>query len=262
MRKRLFEIIEVAGPHDTASHVYDLAMIAAIIMSLVPFGFKERTAFFDTSENVCTAIFIADYLARCVTADHKLRRGGWSFLLYPFTPMAIVDLLSILPTFSVLATGFRMLRMLRLFGAFRVIKMFRYSENIERLLLVIRKQREPLTAVCILATAYLLICALVMFNVEPDTFDNFFEAFYWATISLTTTGYGDIYPVTALGRAITMLSSFVGVAIVALPSGIVTAGYMAELRIEETQAADGDIRLTKIAHCAPPKDEETEKTDI
>ena len=109
---------------------------------------------------------------------------------------------------------------------FRSFKMFRYSKSIEIIVDVIRTQREPLVAVGSLAVGYVLISAVVIFNVEPDTFSSFFDAIYWATVSLTTMGYGDIYPVTTIGRVVTMLSSFVGIAIVALPSGIITAGYM------------------------------------
>ncbi len=69
----------------------------------------------------------------------------------------------------------------------------------------------------------------MIFNIEPQSFRNFFDAIYWATVSLTTVGYGDIYPVTDAGRIITMISSFVGIAIVALPAGIITAGYMNEI---------------------------------
>lgn len=81
----------------------------------------------------------------------------------------------------------------------------------------------------LLAAGYILLSALVIFNVEPDSFETFFDAVYWATVSLTTMGYGDIYPVTTIGRAVTMVSSMFGIAIVALPAGIVTAGYMSEL---------------------------------
>ena len=81
-----------------------------------------------------------------------------------------------------------------------------------------------------LAVGYVLTAALLIFNLEPQTFDTFFEAVYWAVVSLTTMGYGDIYPVTTVGRIITILSAFVGVAIVALPAGIITAGYMEELK--------------------------------
>ena len=75
-----------------------------------------------------------------------------------------------------------------------------------------------------------IISAMVIFNVEPDSFENFFDAVYWSTVSLTTVGYGDIYPVTALGRTVAMISSFFGIAIVALPAGIVTAEYLNALK--------------------------------
>ena len=147
--------------------------------------------------------------------------------------MAIIDLLCILPTFTAMSSGLKVLKVLRLFRTFRVfraLKMVRYSKSMRIITSVMKKQRVPLMAVCTLAIAYTLICALVIFNVEPDTFDNFFEAMYWATVSLTTMGYGDIYPVTNVGRIVTMLSSVVGIAIVALPSGIITAGYMDEIQ--------------------------------
>ena len=88
-------------------------------------------------------------------------------------------------------------------------------------------------AVCTLAIGYIFVSALIIFNVESDSFATFFDAIYWATISLTTVGYGDIYPVTTAGRMITMLSSIFGIAIVALPAGIITAGYMDALSDEK-----------------------------
>ena len=94
---------------------------------------------------------------------------------------------------------------------------------------IFKKQKEPLGCVLLLAFAYILISALIVFNVEPDSFNTFFDAIYWATVSLTTMGYGDIYPVTEIGRVVTMVSSIFGIAIVALPAGIITAGYMDEL---------------------------------
>ena len=85
-----------------------------------------------------------------------------------------------------------------------------------------------------------MISALVVFNVEPDSFGSFFDAIYWATVSLTTVGYGDIYPVSTLGRIITMVSSIFGIAIVALPAGIITAGYMNEISKEKDTSEDND----------------------
>lgn len=88
-------------------------------------------------------------------------------------------------------------------------------------------------AVLYLAIGYIFVCTLIIFNVEPDSFNTFFDAIYWATISLTTVGYGDIYPITTLERIITMVSSFMGIAIVALPASIITAGYMKEIESDK-----------------------------
>ena len=99
-----------------------------------------------------------------------------------------------------------------------------------------KKQKEPLLVVCALAAGYIFVSALLIINVEPQTFPTFFDAVYWATVSLTTVGYGDIYAVSTAGKALTMLSSVFGIAIVALPAGIVTAGLMTELNKKEEDA--------------------------
>lgn len=245
MRERIYEIIgEVTDESsDRLSHYYDMTMVVVIIASLIPMMFKKTNFFFEVLTWIATAVFIADYVLRLITADHKLKRGALSFVLYPFTPMAIVDLLSILPTFYLLSAGFRTLRVLRLIRALRVVRMlkfFRYSKDVAIVSRVLKRQKRSLIAVCTLAVGYVLLCALVMFNVEPDTFDDFFEAVYWATISLTTMGYGDIAPTSEVGRVVTMVSSFIGIAVVALPAGIITAGYQHEI---QEQFAREDLRV-------------------
>ena len=232
MRKRVFEIIEVSSGGNRASTVYDVSMMTVIIASLVPLAFKEPGAAFTALDHGAAYVFIFDYALRLWTADFKVRRAAASFVIYPFTPMAIIDLLCILPSFTALAGGLRVLKVLRLFRTFRVFrafKMLRYSKSMTMILGVIREQKEPLMAVGTLAVTYILISALVIFNAEPDSFENFFDAVYWATVSLTTVGYGDIYPVSDAGRIITMVSSIFGIAVVALPAGIITAGYMDKL---------------------------------
>ena len=147
--------------------------------------------------------------------------------------MAIVDLVSILPTFMVMNPALRALRVLRLFRVLRAFKLVRYSKGYAAVRAVFRKQKEPLVVVLVLAAAYVGVSALVVFNVEPDTFDTFFDALYWAVVSLTTVGYGDLYPTTEVGRFVAMASSLMGIAVVALPSGIITAGLLDELRRSE-----------------------------
>lgn len=237
MRERIYEILEKSEKNDTASRVYDVFMIAVIIVSILPLAFKDHNIFFYVADKAAAAIFIIDYLLRWLTADYKFdRKGVVPFLKYPFSPMAVIDLVSILPSLSIINSGFkalRILRMIRAFRVFRVFKVVRYSRSFQIIGNVVRSSKRSLAAVGVLAVGYIIVSALVIFNVEPDSFNSFFEAVYWATVSLTTVGYGDIYPVSTLGRIITMVSSVFGIAIVALPSGILTAGYMNELRKQE-----------------------------
>lgn len=207
-------------------------MMITIIVSIIPLAIKTENATTFWIDKVTVAIFILDYLLRLIIADYNLKKGPISFALYPFTFMAIIDLVSILPSLSIISRGFRLLkvaRLLRTLRVFRVFKAFRYSKNITILINVFKAQKDSLMVVCWLAFGYVLVTALVMFNVEPDTFDTFFDAVYWATVSLTTVGYGDIYATSVIGKMITMISAVFGIAIVALPAGIITAGYMKEI---------------------------------
>ena len=233
MRRRLFEIIEVAPEGDRASRAYDLFMMASIVISLIPLCFKTHSDALTAIDRITVGIFIIDYILRLITADLKLQKGRASFIRYPFTPMAVIDLLCILPSITVVNSGLKVLKVFRLFRTFRVfraLKAFRYSKNINIITNVFRKQKDSLMVVCWLAAGYVLISALVMFNAEPETFENFFDAIYWATVSLTTVGYGDIYATSVIGKVITMISAVFGIAIVALPAGIITAGYMDEIK--------------------------------
>ena len=149
--------------------------------------------------------------------------------------MAVIDLLSILPSLTVLNGSFKLLKLFRLLRTLKVLRAFkflRYSKSFEIISNVFQKQKKILSAVATMAVAYVLVSALVIYNVEPESFNTFFDAIYWATISLTTVGYGDIYPVTTIGRIVTMISSVFGIAIIALPSGVITAGYLSEVNKE------------------------------
>ncbi len=233
MRKRIYEIIELSNGSDLWSSIYDYFMMFVIIASLLPLAFKQDNIIFSVVDKIAVTVFIIDYLLRLCTADYRYKKKSISsFFRYPFSLMAIIDLISILPSVTLLNSTFKLLRIFRLiraFRVFRVLKVLRYSKSFKIITSVFKKQREPLLAVGTLAVAYIIISALIIFNVEPNSFDTFFDAVYWATVSLTTMGYGDIYPVTTIGRTVTMISAIFGIAIVALPAGIITAGYMNEI---------------------------------
>lgn len=237
-RYKLYLIIEHASNDDYLSLAYDIFMLLTIAVSIVPLMFVEETQAFRVIEQVTVTIFIIDYLLRWLTADYRLQKKGWSFVLHPFTGWAIIDLLSILPGLSVLGRGFKIFRVTRLLRILRLFKFIRYSDKIQVLGKVIRKEKGVLLTVLGIAVFYVFLTALIMFNAEPHvnpttgatTFEDFFDALYWATVTLTTVGYGDMIPVTDIGRGVSMLSSLFGVAVIALPSGVITASYLEELR--------------------------------
>lgn len=244
-RKQIFQIIEKDDGTNLKSHIYDAFMFFMIILSVVPLMFWEDYPLFHYIEIFTTLLFIIDYVLRWITADYKLGKGKLSFVNYPFSAWAIIDLLSILPSFHILNPTFKVVRTVRMLRILRLIKVMRYSSQILIFLDVLKKERKVLSAVMVFSTAYIFVTALVMFNLEPrinpatgeETFHTFFDALYWATVTLTTVGYGDMCPATDIGRLISMFSSLFGVAIIALPSGIITASYLDELR--ETKSRKG-----------------------
>ena len=236
MRKKLFSIIEPADDGNVLSTVYDFIMMATIIASIIPLAFKETNVVFQWIDYITVSIFILDYFLRLITADYKLNKSVSSFFIYPTTPMAIIDLFSILPSLTVLNSGLKLLKLFRLLRTLKVLRIFkflRYSKSFDIIVNVFKKEKKVLSAAATIAFAYVVVSALVIYNVEPESFETFFDAIYWATISLTTVGYGDIYPVTTVGRIVTMVSSLFGIAIIALPSGVITAGYLSEVSKED-----------------------------
>lgn len=224
MRKKIYNILN-------KNAIYDTFMFTVIIMSIIPLAFVKQQSWMTLIDRITVIIFIVDYILRWFVAD-KLSNKLNKFILYPLTPMAIIDLLSILPSITLLNSSFKLLKIFRLFRSLRllkILKLVRYSKSITMICNVFKKQKETFITILVMAITYILVSALVIINVEPETFPTYFDALYWATISLTTVGYGDEYAVTTIGKIITMISSFLGIAVVALPAGIITSGLMDEL---------------------------------
>lgn len=237
-KTEIYNIIHKDDKHDVASRIYDIWMLVCILVSIFPLMSMHSYPIFRITEIITVTAFIVDYAARWYTSPLQLKKGWLSYALYPFTPMAVIDLLSILPGLNLIGGTFKLLRLTRLLKIVRILKVFRYSSRIEMFVRVLYKERKVLLSVLMLALFYIFLTALVMFNVEPHidpttgeaTFESFFDALYWATVTLTTVGYGDLCPATDIGRMVSMLSSLFGVAIIALPSGVITASYLEELR--------------------------------
>lgn len=264
-RKDLYDILNPGRKFHRLSHIYEFYMLTMILLSIIPLLFLKYYSIFKIFDIVSVIAFIIDYVARWSCADIELKKSKWkSFLIYPFTPMAIIDLLSILPGLNVLEPSFKLLRLTRIFRIFRVIRAIRYSKNLMMFMNILRKQKDTLLSVLALAIAYVLITAIIMFNVEPPinpttgnpTFKSFFDALYWATITLTSVGYGDIVPVTTAGRIVSMLSAVFGVAIIALPSGVITGAYLNELNLRKEKHRNDTCKTDK----EPEKDTGSSQT--
>ncbi len=230
VKKRIYEVIEVSNIGDKSSRAYDIVITAAVIVGLLPMTLKGESQYTRIIEAFTSLIFFVDYCVRVYTADYKMGyQSAKAYIAYIMTPLAILDLLSIVPVISLFLPGLTGIRLLKLFRFFRVFKLIRYSKTMIVIANVIRKVKSQLLAVLILIIVYIFVSAMLIFQLEPNLFNTFFDALYWATISITTIGYGDISPVTGVGRMITMISALVGMAVIALPTGIITAAYMNEI---------------------------------
>ena len=241
MRRKLYEIIDEAVDNNPWSKLYDVFMIFITTLSLIPLAFKEYTSTLIVIDYITVSIFIIDYILRLATADIKFHKTGLKpFLLYPITPMALVDLLAILPALSPLSRGFKLLKLLKLLKFARVIKalnFLRHSKYVGIIENVFKKQKDALFCVITISFLYILASALLFFNAEPDSFKSFFDAVYYATISLTNLFSNQITLTTTIGKVVSMLSSLLGIVVFSLPTAILTAGYINEIKVMQEEEA-------------------------
>jgi len=207
-----------------------LNIIAIIIDSFN--GLNESiNLFLHRFEVFSIAVFTIEYILRLISSPAKYKKQNWSYLLYVFSFMGIIDLLSILPFyfsfFFVLD-----LRFLRVFRLLRIFKLFRHFEALDTLTNVIKSEKNKLIMAFSILLILLVFASSSMYYIEnhyqPNEFTNIVSTFWWAVATLTTIGYGDVYPVTAIGKFLAGLISILGIGIIALPSGIISAGLIKE----------------------------------
>lgn len=232
MREEIYRVISKAEKGDNLSKAYNIFISIIAVLSIFPLGYRTVPNYMIVIENITVYILLFDYVLRWVTCDYFLGKKPSSFVKYPFTPIAAIELISILPSIGLLPATFKILRPLR------VVKILHYSRSLIIISNVFRKQKKILLSVLYVALSYIFISALLMFAIEPQSFKSYFEALYWATTAITTVGYGDVCPTTEAGRLISMVSSLAGIAIIALPSGIVTGGFIDEMHRKHEKAKE------------------------
>ena len=264
-RKRLFEIIEIGLPGDVASQVYDAFNILSIVINLVVsvmYTFDDLHAKFGpwlvTVEAITVAFFALDYCLRLWTA--KFLRPSLSepkaVLRYIFSFSGLVDLLSFLPYYLPVffpsgAVAFRMFRVARVFRLFRVNA---YYDSLGVITEVISSKRQQLFSSVFILLVLMLASSLCMYSLEheaqPQVFTNAFSGIWWSVSTLLTIGYGDIYPVTTMGKIFSIFITFLGVGMVAIPTGIISAGFVDQYtrikRISE-YADEDEVHFIRVA---------------
>ncbi len=227
--------------HDTpASKAFDLVIQALIIISLLSFSFEtlpnldpEMYQLLGYIEAVTVILFTIEYLMRVYVADHRLT--------YMFSFYGIVDLLAILPFYLTLGIDMRSLRTLRLLRLFRLFKLVRYNKAIERFVRAFSIAREEIIVFVMVTVILLYLCAIGIYyfehDAQPELFASIFHSMWWAVTTLTTVGYGDMYPITAGGRIFTFSILMLGLGIVAIPAGLL-ASALNKVRREDDEEVD------------------------
>ena len=208
--------------------------VAAIIAASVAELEARFGTFFAYFEIFSVAVFSVEYLLRLWTARNKYGKGWKSYFRYVCSPMGIIDLFAVLPFFLPFVIGFdfRALRILRILRLLRVKKLVRYSNFLESLGSVLKTQKEMLQITILVMVMLILLAATSMYFAEnaaqPDKFTSIPATLWWAVATLTTIGYGDVYPITPLGRVLGGIIAVIGIGMIALPSGIITSGLVDE----------------------------------
>lgn len=239
IKKRTFEIIETAEQGDLVSKIFDICIIVLIVLNVafviidtfsIP---KEVSAILSFIEVVSVIIFSIEYTLRIWTSD--LLRPDLpplkARLRYVFSFMAMIDLLSILPFYIpyIIPIDLRVLRALRIIRLLRMFKINRYTSAIKTVGNVFKSKSSELLSSFLVVFILMIISSVLMYNIEskaqPEAFDNAFSSFWWAVATLTTVGYGDIYPITIVGKILSAVIALLGVALVAVPTGIIASGF-------------------------------------
>ncbi len=243
MKKKVHEVLSVSKEKRTLSWYIDVSIMSLIVVNVlvtitetVQPIYEAYQAWFDTFELVSVIIFTLEYVLRVWTADldPRYQKPFFGRLKYMFSPMALIDLLAILPFYlPFLGVDLRHLRVLRALRIFRLFKIVRYVQAILFIKNVFQNKREELTVSLIFTLFLLLIVSTVMYYVEhlaqPEAFASIPQTMWWGIATLTTVGYGDIYPITPLGKLLGGVIAIIGIGLFALPAGILASGFSEEL---------------------------------
>lgn len=266
-RKRLFEILEVGNDLDYASRAYDFFSAFMIVLNLavsIMYTYDKYRLQCGPAllwiERITVATFAVDYFLRIFCGRFLYKNDedmtdAKAIRKYVCSGTGIIDLLSWLPYFLPIffpsgTVAFRMIRIVRIFRLFRINA---YYDSLHVITQVIYGKRQQLVSSVVLILILMIGASLCMYSLEheaqPDVFQNAFSGIWWAASTLLTIGYGDIYPVTIMGKALGIVISFLGVGMVAIPTGIISAGFVdmyATIKRRQEYGYEADMQFIKV----------------
>ena len=242
IKKRIFDIIQIGNRSDLASRLFDQLIVVVIVLNLaVTFlsTFDELEPLycvFDVIELVTIIIFTIEYVLRIYTAGllYPEKTYGRAVISFIFSFYGLIDLLAFMPYylpifFPVGIVAFRMFRVLRIFRLFKINAQYDAFNVITD---VIKEKKTQIISSTVMILIFVLAASMTMYSVEnpaqPENFKNAFSGIWWAVSTLLTVGYGDIYPITPAGQILAIVMAFLGVGMVAIPTGIISAGFVEE----------------------------------
>ncbi|MFP4133599.1 MAG: ion transporter [Halothece sp.] len=264
LKYRVCKTLDLAESNDPLSKGFDIFLLGLIFLNVVAVAletvdslYEKYQGLFQAFEGFSIAFFTVEYILRIwsCTVKTAYRHPLWGRLRYMITPLALVDLLAILPFYlPLLSPQFRVGRSLRLLRLFRVLKLNRYTDSLKILGRVLRlKQEELLLSLFVLSILLAVASSMIYFaehEAQPEAFSSIPEAMWWGTITLTTVGYGDVYPVTLVGRILGAVLAILGIGLFALPAGILASGFSEELQARKEKKRQDSTQICP--HCGQP----------
>ncbi len=262
-RRRIFKMVSVGVVDDFINQMYDIVSVSALILNLavtILSTYNDLDAkyglLFDSVEAVTIAFFAIDYFLRIYTANclYPYHNEVKSLLKYVFSFTGIIDLLSFMPYYlpSFFPAGAAVFKMFRVARIFRLFRINAYYDSLNVITEVISRKKQQLMSSVFIIIVLMLAASLCMYSIEnpsqPEVFSNAFSGIWWAASTLLTVGYGDIYPVTALGKAVGIVIAFLGVGMVAIPTGIISAGFVEQYSLLSSidNSTEEDVHFIKI----------------
>jgi voltage-gated potassium channel len=252
LKNRTYLILEKGTEEDRASRIFDFMIMGLIFLNVVMVILEtvadlavKYAGEFAAFEVFSVTVFTVEYLLRVATctASHDYQGSVKGRLRFMVTSLALIDLLAILPFFlqAVMVLDLRLVRMVRLLRLFQLFKMGRYVKSLRVLGHVVWEKRDELQVVAIVLFIMLVITSSLMYFVEheaqPEAFSSIPAAMWWGIVTLTTVGYGDVYPITPLGRFLGTVIAVLGVGMFALPAGILSSGFVEALQTRQKHDA-------------------------